>query len=225
MSRGFDFFVKAEKVVIKKKSNNKYKVTVNVGDFLKYQVWSSTNSNNINGNRSVSLVNAKDWVEQFKIVNSNNSIRSYKPTTVVEIDNKKYVTVITNAEFKNKKVIFHMSTDDVKFNSKKIKKMNKLPKGEFYNVRFDIDDSGFNSYCYGQCSANGNVFVGTTCNQLCGGVTSCVNSIDSAYSTLSGYPFITNFCSDINNNINNDSPPGQFLTFLNTDLTIDNFDF
>ena len=226
MSRGFDFVVKAEKVVIKEKGDNNYKVKLaGVGDFLKYQVWSNTNANNINGDRSVFLLHAKDWVEQFKIVNSNNSIQSFTPTTVVEIDNKKYVTVITNAEFKNKKVIFHMSTDDVKFNSKKIKKMNKLPKGEFYNVRFDIDDSGFNSYCYGQCSANGNVFVGTTCNQLCGGVTSCVNSIDSAYSTLSGYPFITNFCSDINNNINNDSPPGQFLTFLNTDLTIDNFDF
>ena len=176
MSRGFDFFVKAEKVVIKKKSNNKYKVTVNVGDFLKYQVWSSTNSNNINGNRSVSLVNAKDWVEQFKIVNSNNSIRSYKPTTVVEIDNKKYVTVITNAEFKNKKVIFHMSTDDVKFNSKKMKKMNKLPKGEFLNVRFDIDDSGFNSYCYNGCIAASPYYPGAkiNCNLMCDSVSSCV---------------------------------------------------
>ncbi len=177
MSRGFDFVVKAEKVVIKEKSNNKYKVTADVGDFLKYQVWSNTNENNINGDRSVSLVNAKDWVEQFKIVNSNNSIRSYKPTTVVEIDNKKYVTVITKAEFKNKKVIFHTSTDDVEFNSKKIKKMNKLPKGEFYNVRFDIDDSGFNSYCYNGCKnvSTASVYSGDkiNCNLMCDSISSC----------------------------------------------------
>ena len=105
MSRGFDFVVKAEKVVIKEKGDNNYKVKLDgVGDFLKYQVWSSTNANNINGDRSVFLLHAKDWVEHFKIVNSNNSIQSFTPTTVVEIDNKKYVTVITNAEFKNKKV-------------------------------------------------------------------------------------------------------------------------
>ena len=163
-------------MLLKKKSNNKYKVTVNVGDFLKYQVWSSTNANNINGDRSVFLLHAKDWVEQFKIVNSNSDVsKSFTPTTVIEIDNEKYVTIITNAEFKNKKVIFHMSTDDVKFNSKKMKKMNKLPKGEFLNVRFDIDDIAFNQYCNTGCNdimiPNG---VTINCVNLCNGYDSCV---------------------------------------------------
>jgi len=216
MSRGFDFVVNAEKVIIKEKGDNNYKVKLaGLSDFLKYQVWSK---NNINGDRTVFLLRAKDWVEQFKIVNSNSDVsKSFTPTTVIEIDNKKYVTVITNAEFKNKKVIFHMSTNDVKYNSKKMKKMNKLPKGEFYNVRFDIDDGGggVNSYCANSCS--GNALVGTTCNQLCGGSISCVKSIDSAYPELSDFSFITNFCSDINNNINNNSPPDQYLTFLIND--------
>ena len=77
MSKGFDFVVKAEKVVIKEKGDNNYKVKLaGVGDFLKYQVWSNTNANtnNINGDRSVFLIHPEDWVEQFKIVNSNNSI-------------------------------------------------------------------------------------------------------------------------------------------------------
>ena len=128
MSKSFDFVVKAKEVIIKNKCHNKYYVELaGVGDFLKYQTWSSTNTNNVNGKRNVSLVNAKNWVEYFKIINLKNSIR-FTPTTVIEIDNKKYVTIITKAEFKNKKVIFHMSTDDVKFNSKKMEKMNKFTK-------------------------------------------------------------------------------------------------
>jgi len=164
-----------------------------------------TNSNNINGDRSVFLLRAKDWVEQFKIVNSKSDVsKSFTPTTVIEIDNEKYVTVITNAEFKNKKVIFHMSTDDVKFNSKKMKKMNKLPKGEFYNVRFDIDDGGgVNSYCVDSCS--GNAVVGATCSQQCSGATNCFNAFETTYPDVlgsGGYPGIildlNNFCTDIN---------------------------
>ena len=178
MSRGFDFVVKAEKVVIKEKGDNNYKVKLaGLSDFLKYQVWSNTNANNINGDRSVFLLRAKDWVEQFNIVNSNSDVsKSFTPTTVIEIDNEKYVTIITNAEFKNKKVIFHMSTYDVKFNSKKMKKMNKLPKGEFLNVRFDIDDSGFNSYCYNGCIAASPYYPGAkiNCNLMCDSVSSCV---------------------------------------------------
>ena len=93
MSKSFDFVVKAEKVVIKEKGDNNYKVKLaGLSDFLKYQVWSSTNANNINGDRSVFLLRAKDWVEQFKIVNSNSDVsKSFTPTTVIEIDNKSFV--------------------------------------------------------------------------------------------------------------------------------------
>ena len=210
MPKGFDFVVKAEKVVIKEKGDNNYKVKLaGLSDFLKYQVWSNTNENNINGDRSVFLLRAKDWVEQFNIVNSNSDVsKSFTPTTVIEIDNEKYVTIITNAEFKNKKVIFHMSTDDVKFNSKKMEKMNKLPKGEFLNVRFDIDDSGFNSYCYSQCSVAGTVDPNLTCNQECGGYNSCVNSIQNLYPGIM-IGALKIWCTDINE-INNESPSNQY---------------
>ena len=223
MSRGFDFVVKAEKVVIKEKGDNNYKVKLaGLSDFLKYQVWSSTNANNVNGDRSVFLLHAKDWVEQFNIVNSNNSNNSirFTPTTVIEIDNKKYVTVITNAEFKNKKVIFHMSTYDVKLNSKKMKKMNKLPKGEFYNVRFDIDDSGLSQACYNQCIANPRVVyleegieggVVDVCTGIC--ASSCVSYILStpgAAAIAADFSFnVGAFCSNINA-ITPNSDPSEF---------------
>jgi hypothetical protein len=219
MSKCFDFVVKAEKVVIKEKGDNNYKVKLaGLSDFLKYQVWSNTNANNINGDRSVFLLRAKDWVEQFKIVNSNNSIR-FIPTTVIEIDNKKYVTVITNAEFKNKKVIFHMSTDDVKFNSKKMEKMNKLPKGEFLNVRFDIDDGGFNLYCYNQCKAapDNSGVEPVTCYDVCNGTDYCFNQIKTQTNIDGVESLFQAYCSDINE-ITSASPSDQFSKIQQDDL-------
>ena len=235
MSRGVDFVVKAEKVVIKEKGDNNYKVKLaGLSDFLKYQVWSSTNANNINGDRSVFLLRAKDWVEQFKIVNSNSDVsKSFTPTTVIEIDNEKYVTVITNAEFKNKKVIFHMSTDDVKFNSKKMKKMNKLPKGEFLNVRFDIDESGFNQYCYNQCIASPTAAVvlgGNTavildhCTKWSSGKSSCVLSLQDNYSADQAQAIANDFGLDPNtfcyniNLITPNSGPSEFENQINNVL-------
>ena len=185
------------------------------------------NINGENGDRSVFLLCAKDWVEQFKIVNSNNSNNSirFTPTTVIEIDNKKYVTVIMNAEFKNKKVIFHMSTDDVKFNSKKMEKMNKLPKGEFFNVRFDIDDSGFNSYCYSQCNNNLLKSGGEpqiTCYDVCNGRDYCFSKINTQYPSIAGdgtnvQVTLQTYCRDINNITS--SPSNQFSTIQANTLT------
>jgi hypothetical protein len=64
MSKSFDFVVEAKEVIIEKKCHNKYQVKMRgVGDFLKYQTWSSTNTNNVNSKRSVSFVNAKNWVK------------------------------------------------------------------------------------------------------------------------------------------------------------------
>jgi len=132
MSRSFDFVVKAKKVVIKKQGDHKYKVKLaGLGDFLKYQVWSNTNANNINGDRSVSLVNAKDWVKNNfgsnldglteanipspfttntildikpETIFGNSLPVSFTPTTIMEVGNKKYIFVIEDATYNiNKK--------------------------------------------------------------------------------------------------------------------------
>jgi hypothetical protein len=134
MSKSFDFVVEAKEVIIEKKCHNKYKVKMSgVGDFLKYQTWSSTNTNNVNRNRSVSLVNAKNWVKdnfpkklinptydelkrifgQFfpdvvvpEIPNPDNVTSGptfFTPTTVMEVGNKKYVFVIESATYNKDK--------------------------------------------------------------------------------------------------------------------------
>jgi hypothetical protein len=134
MSRSFDFAVNAEKVIIKKQGKNKYKIKLaGVGDFLKYQTWSSTNTNNINGDRSVSLVHVKDWVQNnfgsglidvstviypgnifgviAPLLNTTTPAGSeflssfaFAPTAVMEVNNQKYIFVIENASYNKKKI-------------------------------------------------------------------------------------------------------------------------
>jgi len=140
MSRSFDFVVKAEKVVIKKQGHHKYKVKLDgIRDFLKYQVWSK---NNINGDRGVSLVSAKDWVQ-----NNFNSSVNFAPTAVMDVDNTKYIFVIENASYnKNKNyTIFDISTNEI-IKNKISKPLVKLPINEkLHNVRFDIDSNTYNN--------------------------------------------------------------------------------
>lgn len=106
---------------------------------------------------------------------------------------------MTNANFKNNKVIFYMSTDDVTFDSKKMKKMNKLPKGEYHNVRFDIDDSeSINITCIDLCGTDSTFFQGTnlTCKDVCSGSSLCSSNMNT-------HPFnneidIPYFCTTVN---------------------------
>ena len=199
MSKSFNFVVKADKVVIKEQGDNNYKVKLTgVGEFLKYQTWSNTNANNINDDRKVYLVRTKKWVELFKTANSYIS-NPFTPTTVIEIDNKRFVTIMTNAKFKYNKVIFYMSTDDVTFDSKKMKKMNKLPKGEYHNVRFDIDDSeSINITCIDLCNKAPNVFEGTnpTCKDVCSGSSLCSSNMNTPpFNNGFDIPY---FCTTVN---------------------------
>ena len=70
----------------------------------------------------------------------------FTPTCVMELrddegKSKKHVFVINNAEVKDDRVVFHVSSKDIDPNStnKVVKKLKKIPTGEFHNARFDID--------------------------------------------------------------------------------------
>ncbi len=113
----------------------------------------------------------------------------------------------------------------MKFNSKKMEKMNKLPKGEFLNVRFDIDDGGgVNSYCATSCSDSGNPLgVTVTCSQQCSGATNCLNAFKNTYPAVMGNTSIPiasevqNLCTDINNMNKNSS---SYTTIANKDVVV-----
>jgi hypothetical protein len=146
MSKSFDFVVEAKEVIIKEKCHNKYQVKMaGVCDFIKYQTWSSTNTNNVNGKRSVSLVNVKNWVKDNFPKKNLFTITTgpmFTPTTVMEVGNKKYIFVIESATYnKNKKynTVLNVSTSQIVKNNS-TKNLVKLPVNKkLNNVRFDID--------------------------------------------------------------------------------------
>jgi len=152
MSKSFDFVVEAKEVIIKKKCHNKYQVKMaGVGDFLKYQTWSSTNTNNVNGKRGVSFVNVKNWVQnnfpEKKLFNITGG-PVFTPTAIMEVCNKKYIFVIESATYnKNKKynTVLNVSTTQIVKNNI-TKDLVKLPVNKkLNNVRFDIDSNSSNS--------------------------------------------------------------------------------
>ncbi len=115
-----------------------------VGFFLVYQTWSNDNAG-VNKNRKVSLVNSNKWVELFNSYKSNSGVDSntsftFTPTTVMEIKNKKYLFVINEAFFNDKdKLIFKVSTNEIKLSIGMNEKLKIIPLGCHENVRFDID--------------------------------------------------------------------------------------
>ena len=115
-----------------------------VGFFLVYQTWSNDNAD-VNKNRKVSLVNSKKWVELFNSYKSNSGVDTdssftFTPTTVMEIKNKKYLFVINEAFFNEKdKLIFKVSTNEIKLSIGMNEKLKIIPLGRHENVRFDID--------------------------------------------------------------------------------------
>lgn len=111
-----------------------------VGLFLVYQTWSNDNED-VNKNRKAALVNSKKWVELFNNYKSNlEDSFTFTPTTVMEIKHKKYLFVINEAFFNEKdKLIFKVSTNEIKLSSGLNKKLKIPPLGYHENVRFDID--------------------------------------------------------------------------------------
>lgn len=140
---GFDQVVKGD-INIKQLSKKKYNIKFNkISNFFKYQEWSDS-SKTLNDNRTVYYQKAKTWINNFNSFNRLNKASKkplYRPTTVMEIGNHKYLFVIDEAEVNGKgHVVFKVSTKEIKLSEKK---MLKLPCGHHDGVRFDIDSSTF----------------------------------------------------------------------------------
>ena len=150
---------------IKKLSKNRYKIAFSkIRKFLLYQVLSDS-SKQLNDNRSVYYLKAKDWVlSNFPTSKTNPYAFPYEPTTVLVINNKRrYIFVIKNAKIKkNGKIVFDVSTDEIKLQSNISKKLLHLPEGCFKNARFDIDSYNFVAGCPG-CGPNGSPGCNSTC--------------------------------------------------------------
>lgn len=213
----FDQVVKGN-VDIKQLSKKKYKITFSkIGKFLLYQVWSDS-SKKLNENRSVYYRKAKKWVQDFKSLNASLKASNkplFTPTTVMEIGNNKYVFVIHKAKLNGKgRVVFKVSTEEIKLSSGTSKKMLKLPRGHHDGVRFDIDSDA------------------SVCNTLSG-----LTEEDFNWNSYSYSGNIGNFCNDLkcifSNNqtqtpyfFDNSSPAQNYITgIINPQLGITNSPF
>lgn len=142
----FDQIVKGN-VSIKKLSKYRYRITFSkVGKFLVYQVWDKDNAMNLNSNRSVFYLSAKEWVTAFNNMNSDLKQKNkhlFTPTTIMETEcDRNFAFVIDKANVNSSgRVVFTVSTSEISFKNNNISSKNliKIPCGKFNNVRFDID--------------------------------------------------------------------------------------
>jgi hypothetical protein len=131
-------------------SNKEYEINFskkNISKVLMYQTWSST-STALNGDRTVAEFKAKKWVKliTYTGADANANTVPFTPTTVMELRDhegkyKKHVFVINQVKVKNGHIVFCVSSINIDPNNtnKQIKKLKKIPVGEFHNARFDID--------------------------------------------------------------------------------------
>jgi hypothetical protein len=129
-------------------SKHKYRITFSkIGKFLLYQVWDKDNAGNLNSHRLVFYLSAKKWIDHFNNMNKNLKQKKkplFTPTTVIEMEDQdeNYAFVIHKAYLNaSGHVVFTVSTKEIKLesNNTSSKKLIKIPRGKFNNVRFDID--------------------------------------------------------------------------------------
>lgn len=142
--RSFDQIVKGDVFIKKLKANKKYKITFSkINKFLMCQVWDEENNDNRNDERVVFRVTAREWVEFIKTVNeilSKNNQPLFTPTTIIETeDGEQFVCVIHKVYFdKNDRLVFIVSTKEIKLANYCSKNLIDIPCGKFTNMRFDI---------------------------------------------------------------------------------------
>jgi hypothetical protein len=169
----YDTVVKANKIKVKKINKHQYNIKLNKATALMYQIFNS-DSVTLNSSRRVLSVDILKWY--FYAFVWTRSEKLFTPTTVMEIDNNKYVFVINNVVVKNGKVIFKVSTKDINYGN--LSKLSKISKGHFKNVRFDIDSKtwyiaqsctqlfGVGSCTPGQCYQWKSVYVSDTSDEF-----------------------------------------------------------
>jgi hypothetical protein len=145
----------------------------------------------------------------------------FTPTCVMELrddegKSKKHVFVIDNAKVKDGRVVFHVSSKDVDPNNtnKQIKKLKKIPTGEFHNARFDID---YYTAAYMNCSSlyydlSYSYGLPISFRTVCNG-NACSNQIQASYPNIP-YNDINTFCTQAQT-INDTTVYGWFDNFKN----------
>ena len=140
----FDQIVKGN-VSIKKLSKYRYRITFSkIDKFLVYQVWDKDNAMNLNSNRFVFYLSAKEWVKNFNNMNKDLEQKNkplFTPTTIMETECDRNFAFVLDKPYVNKSghIVFTVSTREISLQNNTSKKLTQLPVGKFNNMRFDID--------------------------------------------------------------------------------------
>jgi hypothetical protein len=149
INSGFDHLVKGDVIIKKLKNKHQYRITFSkvYGDrFLFYQVFNKDNTDNVNDQRFAGYIPIKNIENLYKDTNNANTILNkplFTPTTIMELPNfRKYAFVINKVYFNShKRLVFMVSTKEIKLQNNTSKKLTQIPSGKFKHVRFDVDDS------------------------------------------------------------------------------------
>jgi hypothetical protein len=188
----FDQIVKGN-VSIKKLSKYRYRITFSkIGKFLIYQVWDKDNAMNLNSNRSVFYLSAKEWVKNFKIFNKDlEKIKKplFTPTTIMETECDRNFAFVIDKAYVNScgNVVFTASTKEISLKNNTSKKLTtQLPVGKCNNVRFDIDVLNGGLSCVSIAIAVGAYSNDKTSNKY---IDSCKKYNDSITNGKCSFPY------------------------------------
>ena len=111
-----------------------------------YQVFNKDNTDSVNDQRFAAYITIKQIDELYKNINNFNTILNkplFTPTTIMELENfHKHAFVIRNVYFNShKRLVFMVSTKEIKLQNNTSKKLTQIPSGKFKHVRFDVDAS------------------------------------------------------------------------------------
>ena len=97
-------------------------------DMYMYQVWKK-NNNDLNSDRKYKYISLRAWITGFNIT------KNFTPTTLIELDNNFYPTVMVDAKIEADNCVFYFDSSLIVTQSD-----ISLPQnGSYNNVRFDID--------------------------------------------------------------------------------------
>ena len=150
VTSGFDQIIKGDVIIKKLKKKHQYRITFSkvYGDrFFFYQVFNKDNDS-VNDQRFAAYITTKNIINMFNNYNGTSKLNNtlvFTPTTIMELSNfSKYAFVINNMYFNShKRLVFMVSTKEIKLQNNTSKKLTQIPCGKFKHVRFDIDDLNF----------------------------------------------------------------------------------
>lgn len=117
----------------------RFEIEKNENDMFMYQVWKK--NSDLNSNRIYKYISLRSWISQFAL---NKKKSNFTPTTLIEINNIFYPTVMVDAVIENDFCVFYFDSRTIN----NIKQENSLQNlintsysnSNYSNVRFDIDD-------------------------------------------------------------------------------------